>query len=263
MNYSSYLQMQDRYYEADVPPDDVVGNFAWHENFPYETFLLHRNGDIRFPVLQDFHSKVALDFACGPGRMIARMSKLFRRVDGVDISSRLLAEAKRRAPQSNFYHSSGDDIGAVPRGAYDFVYSTIAMQHIACHDVRLRILERLAEVLAPGGAITIQMAFRPDFPFTARREYQVMNYRLQIAKKVTSCASWLENRVNAATTNGGCDVGIGANDLDTVLSEFGSLFASVTCWFYDVSLVYSNLGGVSHESGYWPTHWIFINGCKL
>jgi len=262
MSYRPYLEMQDAFYESDLPPDEIVGNVAWHENFPYETLLLYRNGDIRFPVLENFSSKVALDFACGPGRMMARMNKIFRRVDGVDISSRLLAEAKRRVPQSNFYHSSGDDIGDTPLGAYDFVYSTIAMQHIACHDIRYRIWEHLALALAPSGVITIQMAFRPDFPYVPARKLRVFDYQIEISRKTPFCAGWFDNSVDATATNSGYDVGIGSADLDVVMSEFGSQFGMAACWFYDVSLVYRNLGGAAHDTGYWPTHWIFLHGRK-
>ena len=90
-----YSGMQKQVYEQEVPPESIVGNFEWHEEYPYETFLLHRNGDIRKPLFERTDDKVALDFACGPGRMVKRMKNLFKEVDGCDISARLLEFARK------------------------------------------------------------------------------------------------------------------------------------------------------------------------
>jgi 2-polyprenyl-3-methyl-5-hydroxy-6-metoxy-1,4-benzoquinol methylase len=115
-------------------------NYAWHENYPYETFLLYRYGDIRKPIFETFSERTALDFACGPGRMVRRMRRFFAKVDGCDIAQRLLDEAKLSNPDSNFYLTNGQDLGLPPLAAYDFIYCTISMQHIACHSIRTKII---------------------------------------------------------------------------------------------------------------------------
>ena len=136
--------MQKGVYEnSGVKSESIVGFYDWHEEFPYETQLLYQYGDLRKPVFEDFHDKIALDFACGPGRMIPRMSKLFQRVDGADISERLINEARRKNPGSNFFCTNGDDLGNTPKSNYDFVYSTIALQHIAVREIRLNILQQI------------------------------------------------------------------------------------------------------------------------
>lgn len=103
-----YIQMQKQAYEnPEVSPEDIVGQYEWHEEYPYETFLLYKNGDIRKPIFENTKDKAALDFACGPGRMVKRMMKVFQKVDGCDISSRLIQEAKERVPEADFYVPNG------------------------------------------------------------------------------------------------------------------------------------------------------------
>ncbi|MEJ7676224.1 MAG: hypothetical protein WKF59_26850 [Chitinophagaceae bacterium] len=71
MNYNPYINMQKSIYEnPKYSSADIVGFYDWHEEFPYETLLLYINGDIRKPVFNQFNDKVALDFGCGPGRMV-------------------------------------------------------------------------------------------------------------------------------------------------------------------------------------------------
>jgi len=162
-----YLEMQyDQYEKSSVPSEHVVGHYAWHEAFPYETLLLHEYGDMRFPVLPPERRQRALDFGCGPGRMVRRMSALFDQVDGVDIAPRLLADARAVVPErSELWASSGDDLGAAPADAYDFIYCTVSLHHIAVWDVRMRILAAMKEALRVGGCVTLQLGFTPSYPW--------------------------------------------------------------------------------------------------
>jgi SAM-dependent methyltransferase len=268
MDKKKYMGMQKAYYEfrhpdsKNISSERMVGNYEWHENFPYETQLLYKNGDLRMPLVINADKKIALDFGCGPGRMIKRMSKLFNRVDGVDISSVLIKEAKQVCPQSNFYISSGNNLGEAPANTYDFVYSTITIQHIAVHEIRMDIFKGIYKVLKPGGSMTIQMAFHPEYPFTRKGELATRWFKLRLLQKDEQHARWNENRIDVTTTNSGCDVYINNDSLPMVKADVGSIFKNVDYWFYDVSLIYENLNGAIHGSGYWPTHWIFIYGQK-
>src|SRR5688572_216541 len=99
MSYEPYIRMQKSIYEnPKFTSEQIVGNYAWHEEFPYESLLLYINGDIRKPIFDNFSDKVALDFACGPGRMVPRMKKFFSKVDGADISKNLIEEARIAHP---------------------------------------------------------------------------------------------------------------------------------------------------------------------
>src|SRR6266436_8801474 len=86
-----YSRMQKTFYEglATLSPESVVGFFDAHEEFPYEDFLL-RNAP-----RDGITTKLALDFGCGMGRMIKRMSPYFERVDGVDIAKPNIEAAKK------------------------------------------------------------------------------------------------------------------------------------------------------------------------
>ena len=267
-DYSKYIEMQKGIYNnKNIPSEDIVGYYDWNEAFPYETFLLYENGDVRKPLFKETNDKVALDFACGPGRMVRRMSKCFKKVDGVDISNRLIEEAREKSPSNDFYVSNGDDLGSVPKNNYDFVYSTIAMQHIAVRTIRMNILKNIHEVLKEDGIINIQMAFSKDFPYNCTPFHNEENgIRVSVKTLDNTHATWMEDRINAASTNSGCDVGIGPADVPLVIKDFETYFRDVKVWFYDYSLF-----GVEPEdvfdralnwNGYWATHFIFISGRK-
>jgi SAM-dependent methyltransferase len=261
--YTPYLAMQKQTYESGAASEEIVGFYEWHENFPYETQLLFVNGDLRNPLLDGWEGRTALDFGCGPGRMIGRMKRLFAGVDGVDISAPLIAEAQQNHPDSRFWVTSGDDLGGAEPESYDLVYSTIAMQHIAVRSVRQKILGEMCRVLKPRGAVSIQLAFNPSYPYL-RPVLTVEDgtRRVEVRERDTTHAAWHEDRISASGTNSSCDAAIGAADLGMVRDDFGAHFVDVHHWFYDVSLIYDDLLGARHDASYWPTHWLFVAGYR-
>lgn len=288
-----YIEMQKQEYEHSAhTPDYIVGNYDWHEEFPYETQLLYENGDLRYPLLGEAERGRALDFACGPGRMIPRMSKFFKQVDGVDIAPRLIEEARRRVPaNSELWATNGDDLGGAPSNAYDFIYCTISMQHISVWDVRMRIMRQMRDALKVGGCVTLQMAFNPTYPllpaapiyrFETNRFRKIGTHlmylggqlrgillantdlmQLDMKRVDTEHALWRENRTDAGATNSGCDVTISDATLPQVKADFEELFGNFKCWWYDVSLVFKDLRGQRHEPHSWATHWIFLHAKKV
>src|SRR6059058_1445588 len=138
---TQYARMQKAFYD-DTPQavEEIVGNYDFHENFPYETHLLHRYGDIRKPVLANPARARGFEIGCGEGRMIRRMSRLLGRVDGADISEKMVGAARERTPESEIFLSSGTDCGGAPSDSYDFAYCAISLQHICVHETRARIL---------------------------------------------------------------------------------------------------------------------------
>lgn len=136
-----------------------VGNFNAQESYPYKKYLLeHYKGNKR----------IALDFACGMGRMMLHMSNEFKVVDGVDLNENNLSFAKKylsennlSAERYNLYLSDGLSVD-IPKKKYDFIYSTIALQHICVHKIRFNIIKDLYEHLNQDGAMCLQFGFGYD-----------------------------------------------------------------------------------------------------
>ena len=141
--------------------DPVVGAFDAHNVWPdYDEFLFKGVTTT---------GKMALDFACGPGRNIVKFATRFARIDGVDISAVNLEKAKLWLTSNGIsipmlYQNVGDNIAVVPSAAYDVVFATIAMQHICVHDIRQSLWRDFHRVLVRGGYLCFQMGYGPGHP---------------------------------------------------------------------------------------------------
>lgn len=186
-----YTMMQQHQYTCDANNwsidrrDPVVGSFDAHNNWEdYETYLF-KDAPTNTRELR------ALDFACGPGRNLVKFAHKFGRYDGVDIVQNNLDNAKTWLAHNNMdpnsstlYLCNGRDLANIPSDLYDVITSTIALQHICVHAIRLSYFHEFFRVLRPGGMITLQMGFGPSHP--------------------SSCA-YHDNYYDAHGTNGLCD----------------------------------------------------------
>lgn len=221
-------------------PNDVVGNIGWHEAFPYEEHLL-RNANLTK------ESRI-LDFACGPGRMVNRMKKLFTWVDGCDISEYCLEYASKTYPESNFYVTSGIDLGLTPLDTYDFIYATISVQHIPSRTIRQNLWAGFSKTLRENGQIKIQMAYHPT-------------YQAGIWSHDTEHGKYDYDFWNASATNGHQDCVVNEQDLPLLKKDVNEYFDNVSFEFEKVSDKYHNLSGHVHGN-YWADSWIYIYGVK-
>jgi ubiquinone/menaquinone biosynthesis C-methylase UbiE len=269
----AYLSMQKAQYAADfkrVGEQWVVGHYDYHENVPYETLLLYMYGDIRRPLFTDWGGRKALDYGCGEGRMIRRLSGLFERVDGVDISEDMARNAQERSPNSKIWVTSGDNCAEAETGAYDFVYTTISMQHIGSFDIRDKILRDLHRVMKPGAKGTLQMLFSKHYPFRSSNYIgPVAGALVEIMPHDQDHAGWFQNRFDAKGTNSGCDTMIGQNDLPKIKEYLETMFSDVHFWFHDISIgrgdprILPDTHPNSHiHDNYHGTHFIFIHFTK-
>jgi ubiquinone/menaquinone biosynthesis C-methylase UbiE len=106
----------------------------------------------------------ALDFGCGVGRLSQALSAHFEAVHGVDISPSMLRHANRfnRFPGKCAYHlNSEDDLRLFPENHFDFVYSSITLQHIEPRFAKGYIRDFI-RVVKPGGLVVFQ-ALKPAF----------------------------------------------------------------------------------------------------
>lgn len=219
MSSEVYLDMQRTFYNdprVDVEKH-IVGYPEHNFKIPYETMILYKNGDIRYPLFPyiggDFK---ALDYGCGPGRMVERMSKFINRVDGVDISPRLIEIAKKETTSnSRFFVTKGDGIPLKSTFVehYDLVFSTLCLQHIPVRSLRNKIIHSCYEVLRHGGKAVFQMLF--NFKGTIPPEHR----------------DWFAEYTDAPATNSAHDVHITKYTIQSAMSDLNEKFDKVSFWF--------------------------------
>jgi|688.fasta_scaffold689506_2 ubiquinone/menaquinone biosynthesis C-methylase UbiE len=200
---NKYTQMQLNQYNSlasgwsQENRDPVVGSFDLHNEWKdYENL---------FTPIDSQNEKIGLDFACGPGRNIVKYSNRFKRLDGVDISPVNIQNAKEYISSNgigcNLYVSNGVGVDCIESNTYDFVMSTIALQHICVYDIRYSIMKDIYRILKNGGVFTAQMGFGSPSPATV---------------------GYYENYYNAQGTNRTCDVCIESTEqLEKDLIEIG------------------------------------------
>jgi ubiquinone/menaquinone biosynthesis C-methylase UbiE len=74
-----------------------------------------------------------LEIGCGAGRMTEPLSRIFGKVDAVDISSEMIAQAQAAlAARKNvqFHLNNGVDLSMLEDASFDFALSAIVFQHI-------------------------------------------------------------------------------------------------------------------------------------
>lgn len=197
VDVTRYLEMERAFYadlvarsnfetEAFTRTDTselVVGSYVHHERMDYERWLF-AGIDIRPGAL-------ALEYGCGPARMLLRLAPRFARIDGIDISAEVLEVARRRTARlrsvPRLFVTDGQHVPEDTEHAYDVAYSVICLQHICVYSVRRQILEGLFRALKPGGLLTFQMGYGPGH---------------------ARMADYFEDRIDAPGTNGVADVGV-------------------------------------------------------
>ena len=112
-----------------------------------------------------------LDFGCGVGRLTQALAKEFDRSDGVDISETMvvLARGHNQTGERCHYHVNLEpDLALFDDDSFDFVFSTIVLQHNPPEVAEHYIIE-FVRILAPGGIAVFDMtADLTGVPFPER-----------------------------------------------------------------------------------------------
>lgn len=106
----------------------------------------------------------ALDFGCGVGRLSQALTAYADEVVGVDISPSMLAAARDLSSRGldrrlRFVLNETADLRQFPDAAFDFVYSSLVLQHLPRPTVD-RYLAEFLRVLRPDGIAVVQVPTR-------------------------------------------------------------------------------------------------------
>jgi len=220
---------------TDMQKNQYAGGTNNHENHngnpDYWNILL---GDLKDKDKWD--GKTALDFACGKGRNVTNMLNLcdWNRVDGIDISNGNIQYNKNEyiSQNSEWYCNNGVDVSDLKDNEYNFIMSTIALQHIPVYDIRKSLITDLLRTLKSGGLFSFQMG-----------------YGNGLESPLGSRVSYYENYYDAPGTNSVCDVRVQTEEeVVNDLKEIG--FVNITT---EIRESYSDSGHLQ---------WIYIKAYK-
>ncbi len=122
----------------------------------------------------------ALDFGCGVGRLTRALGGRFERAVGVDISERMIAQAIRlneSFPTCEFRVNAAPDLGQFDTGSFDFVYSSIVLQHLPSRDEIEAYVAEFLRVTRPDGLVVFGIPGRIALPWSLqprRRLYALL-----------------------------------------------------------------------------------------
>ena len=202
---NQYTNMQRGMYEQGT------SNHEEHNsNEDYWNILL---GDLKDK--ENWNGKIGLDFACGKGRNVTNMLNLcdWDRVDGIDLSIGNVNYNKEtyKNQNSNWYTNNGVDVSELKDDEYDFIMSTIALQHIPVYDIRKSLITDLYRTLKSGGVFSFQMGYGKDLSDVNGRPR----------------SSYFDNSYDASQTNGEYDVRV-QNEEDLIKDMESIGFKNVT-----------------------------------
>jgi ubiquinone/menaquinone biosynthesis C-methylase UbiE len=111
----------------------------------------------------------ALDFGCGAGRLTQALAKRFDGCAGVDIAKSMVETAYKLNPPPNceFVVNEQPDLSVFANGSFDFIYSSIVLQHIP-HPHAINYISEFCRLLAPGGLVAFQIPIHKQTPLGAR-----------------------------------------------------------------------------------------------
>jgi ubiquinone/menaquinone biosynthesis C-methylase UbiE len=124
-----------------------------YERDPFSRWLARRQRDA-LDALELGEGDRLLDVGCGTGAGVRAAAEVVERAVGVDLSPKMLAEARERAgglPGVEFVEGDSEDL-PFGDGEFTAVICTTSLHHYPRPDVAVR---EFARVLAPGGRVVI------------------------------------------------------------------------------------------------------------
>ena len=101
-----------------------------------------------------------LEIGCGAGRMTVPLCKMFGRVDAVDVSPAMAAQARvalKDCGNAAVHVNNGMDLSGFPDEQFDFVFSGIVFQHIPRKSIVESYIRESWRVLRPNSIFKFQV----------------------------------------------------------------------------------------------------------
>lgn len=122
--------------------------------------------DIKQHLDPNFTPTKALDFGCGPGRLVIPLTHMCTKVTGIDSNPHMIEVARENsrrhgAYEADFYLSTQLKKGLPDK--YDFIHSVIVFQHIPVREGET-IVGRLLDHLEPGGVGALHFTLHRKAP---------------------------------------------------------------------------------------------------
>ena len=113
----------------------------------------------------------ALDVGCGSGRDVAFLIREGRVARGVDASTELLAEARRRHPEAAaaLAEDSLPALASLGDARFELVTATAVLMHLGPAEL-FPALQRLRSFLEPGGTLLVSVPNEPESPGPEHRD---------------------------------------------------------------------------------------------
>ena len=130
----------------------------------------------------------ALDFGCGVGRLTRALGARFETAIGTDISEAMVEQARllnEALPHCEFRVNAAPDLGQFETDSFDFVYSSIVLQHLPSVTDIERYVTEFLRVVRPEGLVVFGIPSHVSFPYSLqprRRLYGLLR-RLGVSEE--------------------------------------------------------------------------------
>lgn len=141
----------------------------------------------------NIHFGQVLDFGCGIGRVTYALSRYFQKVYGVDISEKMIAQAKakfKENPKIIFKQNEKNNLEFFNDSEFDFIFSLITLQHVPDKKRIESYLLEFLRILKTEGLLYFQLPSIPNYSLHKKillkfrsRLYYLFTDKLRFSKK--------------------------------------------------------------------------------
>lgn len=129
----------------------------------------------------------ALDFGCGVGRLTRALGTQFETAVGVDISEAMVEQARvlnEAFPACEFRLNTAADLSQYESGSFDFVYSSLVLQHLPSVAHIQGYVAEFLRIARPDGLVVFGTPCEISFPYSLqpRRRLYALLRRLGVSE---------------------------------------------------------------------------------